>query len=75
MRQLPDSINTGKLESVSYFDGSISGICEVVTALARLDCCDEVTEVSPGIFEGALLGDAHPVLDLGEGLLDRIEVG
>ena len=27
------------------------------------------------IVDGALLGRAHPVLDLGEGLLDRIEVG
>jgi hypothetical protein len=37
-----------------------------------LDGCDEVAEVSPSIFEGALLRDAHPMLDLGEGLLDRI---
>ena len=28
----------------------------------------------PGVLDGALLGVAHPVLDLGEGLLDRIEV-
>ena len=28
----------------------------------------------PGIVDGSLLGVAHPVLDLGEGLLDRIEV-
>ena len=27
------------------------------------------------VVDGALLGGAHPVLDLGEGLLDRIEVG
>jgi hypothetical protein len=54
---------------------SISGICKVVAAFARLDGGDEVTEVSPSVFEGALLRDAHPVLDLGEGLLDRIEVG
>jgi hypothetical protein len=26
------------------------------------------------VIDGALLGGAHPVLDLGEGLLDRIEV-
>ncbi len=26
------------------------------------------------IVAAALLGEAHPVLDLGEGLLDRIEV-
>ena len=27
------------------------------------------------VVDGALLGGAHPVLDLGEGLFDRIEVG
>ena len=27
------------------------------------------------VADGALLGGTHPVLDLGEGLLDRIEVG
>ncbi len=31
--------------------------------------------MAPGVFDGALLGDAHPVLDLREGLLDRIEIG
>jgi hypothetical protein len=31
--------------------------------------------VSPGILDGSLLCGAHPVLDLGEGLLDRIEIG
>ena len=31
--------------------------------------------MSPGLFTGSLLSDAHPVLDLGEGLLDRVEVG
>ena len=37
--------------------------------------CDEAADVSPGVLDGSLLGVAHPVLDLGEGLLDRIEVG
>jgi len=31
--------------------------------------------VSPSILDGALLCGAHPVLDLGEGLFDRIEIG
>ena len=31
--------------------------------------------MSPSVFEGTLLGGAHPVFDLGEGLLDGIEVG
>jgi hypothetical protein len=30
--------------------------------------------VAPGVLDGSLLSDAHPVLDLGEGLLDRIEI-
>ena len=44
-------------------------------AFAWLDGGDEVAERAPGVLEVALLGVAHPVLDLGEGLLDRIEVG
>jgi hypothetical protein len=31
--------------------------------------------MAANVVDGALLGGAHPVLDLGEGLLDRIEVG
>lgn len=31
--------------------------------------------MAPGVLDGSLLGLAHPMLDLGEGLLDRIEVG
>lgn len=29
----------------------------------------------PGIFDASLLGMSHPVFDLGEGLLDRVEIG
>jgi hypothetical protein len=31
--------------------------------------------VAPGVLDGSLLSLAHPVLDFGEGLLDRIEIG
>ncbi len=31
--------------------------------------------MAPGVFDGQLLGHSHPVLDLGEGLLDRVQVG
>jgi hypothetical protein len=31
--------------------------------------------MAANVIDGALLSGAHPVLDLGEGLLDRIEVG
>jgi hypothetical protein len=31
--------------------------------------------MAPGIFDGSLVGMAHPMLDLGEGLLDRVEIG
>jgi len=39
------------------------------------DRVDEAPEVAPGIFDRTLLGVAHPVFDLGEGLFDRVEVG
>lgn len=31
--------------------------------------------MAPRVLDGSLLSQAHPVLDFGEGLLDRIEVG
>jgi len=34
-----------------------------------------MSDVTPGVLDGALLRLPHPVLDLSEGLLDRIEVG
>jgi hypothetical protein len=40
-----------------------------------LDHWDEVSDVAPCVIDGSLLGAAHPMLDLGEGLLDRIEIG
>ena len=44
-------------------------------ALAGFDGADEVPEMAPGVLEVALLGASYPVLDLGEGPLDGIEVG
>ena len=34
-----------------------------------------MADVSPGVLDGSLLSDAHPVLDLGKSLFDRIEIG
>jgi hypothetical protein len=56
------------------FDGSVSGVSEVVAELARLDGGNETADVSPSVVQDALLRGSHPMLDLGEGLLDRIEV-
>ena len=39
-----------------------------------LDGADEVSEVAPCIFDFSFLGRSHPVFDLGEGLLDGVEV-
>src|SRR5512137_101480 len=44
-------------------------------ALVWSDGCDEASDVAPGFLDGARLSAAHPVLDLGERLFDRIEVG
>ncbi|MGE3992799.1 transposase domain-containing protein, partial [Pseudorhodoplanes sp.] len=43
-------------------------------ALVGVDCGDEASDMAPGIVDGALLSGAHPMFDLGEGLLDRIEI-
>ena len=50
-------------------------LVKVVVAFAGWDSCEKAADVALGVFDGALLGGAHPVFDLGEGLLDRIEVG
>ena len=55
--------------------GGRPGIFEVVAAFVRLDGCDEIADMAAYIVDAALLGGAHPVLDLGEGLFDRVEVG
>jgi len=55
-------------------DGSVSCILEVVVAFCWLDSSDEGSDMPPNVFDGTLLGEAHPMLDLGEGLFDRIEV-
>jgi GNAT superfamily N-acetyltransferase len=53
------------IRSVSRFDGSVSGVGEVVAAFARLDGGDEAADVSPGILHGALLCGPHPMLEVG----------
>ena len=40
-----------------------------------LDSFDEGADVTPGVLDGSLLGHSHPVLDLGESLLDGVEIG
>lgn len=59
---------------VSVLDGSVSCVLDVVAALLGLDGIDEGSEVVAGVFGGTLLGIAHPMLDLCEGLFDRVEV-
>jgi hypothetical protein len=49
-------------------------VCEVVLTISELDGSDEVIDVSPFVLARSPLGVSHPALDLGEGLLDRIEV-
>ena len=44
-------------------------------AFAGFEVCDEVADGSPSVLGIGLLGYAHPMLDLCEGLLDRIEIG
>ena len=42
-------------------------------AFGGLDCFDVAADVSSILLDGAFLGLAHPVFDLGEALLDQIE--
>jgi hypothetical protein len=65
----------GETFSVSGFDGSVSGICEMVLALCRSDGGDKRADVARGRLDGSLLAVPHPLLDFGDGLLDRVEIG
>jgi hypothetical protein len=52
--------------------GSISGIGEVVAALAWAENVDQRADLLPSVFAGAWLCRAHEVLELGEDLLDWV---
>ncbi len=43
-------------------------------AFGGLDGFDQPADMTPCVFDGALLCISHPMLDLGKGLFDRIEV-
>ena len=53
----------------------LAGVDEVIGALAWLDGRDESSDLSPCVFDRPPLSHAHPVFDLCEGLLDRVEIG
>ena len=52
--------------------GSISGIGEVVAALASAHDVDQRSGLSPSFCDGAWLCGTHEVLELGEELLDWV---
>ena len=53
----------------------ISGVCEVVCALGGCDGVEDRADRSVDRFDGALCSLAKPVLELGEELFDRVQVG
>lgn len=55
--------------------GSISCIGKVVGALAWAENFDQRADPSPNFFDDAWLCGAHEVLELGEELLNRLQVG
>ena len=60
---------------VRYPIGPIAGVGEVVGALGRREQVEQPADGGPQAVDGALGGLAQKRLELGEGLLDRIEVG
>jgi hypothetical protein len=59
---------------VLFLDGIVSCVFEVVGTFAGGDEVEKVTGPSPGGFMGSFFGFSHQVLELGEELLDRVEV-
>ena len=52
--------------------GIISGISEVVAALAWADDIDQRADLAPSFFDGAWLCGTYEVLELGKELLDWV---
>src|SRR3954462_13223345 len=61
--------------SVGHLTGRLSCSLEVVPAFLWLEEIADVAEGSPERLDGSGFGLAQVGLDLGEGLLDRIEIG
>ena len=59
---------------MSDLDRSISGVVEVVGALACRDAGYELGDVVVDRVNGASLCHSHPVFDLGKHLFDGVEV-
>ena len=53
----------------------ISGIDEVSLAFVGIEVVEEEAGSFPGCLDGSFGGLSHQVLELGEDLLDRVEVG
>ena len=54
---------------------SIARVSEVVGAFGWGEEVEEVADLAPGLLDGPGLGLSHEVLEFGEELLDRVEVG
>ena len=59
---------------MSVFGRTTAGVADVALAFAGLDGGGGRAEMPLGVFRRAHPGVAHPMLDLCEGLLDRIEI-
>ena len=58
-----------------FLDGSIAGVSQVIGALGWRDEIEDFADPLPCGLAASFLGMPHPMLGLGEQLLDRIEVG
>lgn len=58
-----------------FSDGSITGVFEIVCAFGRGKEVEEITGLPPCGLDGSGRCVAHQMLELGEDLLDRIEIG
>ena len=55
--------------------GSISSVSEIVGALGGGEALEQRADAFPGCLDAAFCGLAQQCLELGEDLLDRIELG
>jgi len=56
-------------------DWSVSGVDEIIAAFGGAECVEERSDAPPSCLVISLCRFAHEVLEFGEDLLDRIEIG
>ena len=65
----------GEDYGTTHLDGTVAGVGEVVCALGGTEEIEELSDLSPSGLDVTRLSVSDEMLELGEDLLDRVEIG